>query len=92
MVYAMQFGGDVDSLRTMWSAPAATNAMACLPESGHRPVIAHKESASRLTEIMALGGCRCVPFVDALVIVGEYAGDVDPVGAWHAVFASCAWH
>ena len=64
--------------------------MAGLPEFGHRAVVSHEEGPSRLAVILILGGRRDIALIDAFVVMGEDAGDVQAVRARHTVLAARA--
>ena len=86
-VDALHLVGYLDALRAMRFALMATDAMVRLTQTGHAPVVAYKKGTARLAVVFVLGRRRHVAFVDALVVVGEDAGDVDAVGAGHAILA-----
>lgn len=65
----MQFFGDVDGLGAVVDALAASDAMVCLAEAGHAPIIANEESAASLTVILVQLVLGDVPFIDTFIIM-----------------------
>ena len=91
-VYLLQFRRDVDTLRTVRIALAATGATICLAETGDTTVIAYQESTACLAVILVLVALRYVALVDAAVVVQQDGWNIQPIGARHAVFAVVARH
>ena len=90
MVYLAQCPWNLDSLRTMLHTLAATDAMACLTQLRHSPVISYQENSSSLSIFRIIGSLGHVAFVDAFVVMKQHPGNIYPVRAWHTVFAIVA--
>ena len=80
----------VYTLRTMRIALAAAYAMAGLAQPGHTAVIADKECTTGLPVMPVALAAGHVPLIDALVVVEQDSGDVQPVGTRHAILAVVA--
>ena len=91
-VYFLQFRRDVDALRTVRVALAATGATVGLAETGNTAVIAYQEGAACLAVILVLAVLRHVALVDAAVVVQQDGWNIQPIGARHTVFAVVARH
>ena len=74
----------------MGAAFVASYAVVGLSQLGYRAVVSYEEGAACFAVVGVLRGERHPAFVDALVEVYEYAGNVEPVGARHTVFAVVA--
>ena len=74
----------------MLHALAAADAVVGLAQFGHAAVIADKEglASAGIVGVIAVSGE--VTLGNALVVVGEYARNVDAIGARHAVLAVVA--
>lgn len=91
-VYLLQFRRDVDALRTVRVALAATGAAVGLAETGNTAVIAYQEGAACLAVILVLAVLRHVALVDAAVVVQQDGWNIQSIGARHTVFAVVARH
>ena len=77
-VYFLQFRRDVDALRTVRVALAATGATVGLAETGNTAVIAYQEGAACLAVILVLAVLRHVALVDAAVVVQQDGWNIQP--------------
>lgn len=87
----MQFVRYLNALWAVWGALVTSDAVACLTQTGHAPVIAYEESTACLAVVLVPGRRRHIPLIDALVVVGKDAGYVDAVRTRHTILASGAW-
>ena len=90
MVDAVQLVRNVDGLRAMFYALAAADAVAGLAQFGYAAVVADKECPAGFAVVAVLPAGGEVAFIDAFVVMQQYCGDVDAVGAGHAVLAVVA--
>ena len=89
-VYALHLSGYVNSLRAVCSTLVAVDAVVGLSQFGNRTVVTDEDCAARFAVVGILRGKGHSSFVDALVEVAEYSGNVKSIGTRHAIFAGGA--
>ena len=67
-----------------------TYAMIRLTQAGHTAVVAHEKGTAGFPVVVIPLVAGHVPFVDTFIIMQQDAGDVQPVGAGHAIVAVVA--
>mgnify|MGYP007066027048 CR=1 FL=1 len=82
--------GDLDILRAMLHALAATDTMVRLAQLWHRAVVAHKKRPAGTPILGVLHPLREVTLIDTAVVMGEYSGDIDTIRAGHTIVAFVA--
>ena len=86
----MQLARDVDALRAVFVALAASGAMVSLTQCRDCAVIADQIRTACLAVVLGFAAVCDIPFIHAFVVMQEDGRDVDAVRARHAVFAVVA--
>ncbi len=82
--------GNLDALGAMLHTLAAPDAVVGLTQLGHAAVIANEEGLAGAGVIRVVAVAGEITLGDTLVVVGEHTGDIDAIGARHAVLAVVA--
>lgn len=86
------FGRNVNLLWTVLNTFLTAYAVIGLTQTGHATVVAHKECLTRLAIVFGLSAFGHIALVDTLVVVRKDAGNVEAVGARHAILTVVAGH
>ena len=81
---------NVDVLRALWEANFAAHTVVGLPQTWYRAIVSDEECSAVLLIVVGLSAVGKSAFVDAFIVVSKYGGDVEAIGAWHAVLAVSA--
>ena len=87
MVYPLHLRRDVDILRTVMHALVATDTMVRLTQARYAAVVTHEEGPPGFPVVFVLRRGGHITLVDTLVVMGEDARNVQPVGTRHAILA-----
>ena len=86
MVDAVQLVRNVDGLRAMFYALAAADAVAGLAQARYTAVVPNEEGPACLTVVGMLLRSGQIALVHTFIIMYQHGGNVDTIGARHAVF------
>lgn len=77
LVYALHLFGNHYSLWAVTDALAASDAVVCLSESGHRAVVTYQEGTASTPIVGILGAfIGQISFLDAFIIMREYGWNI----------------